>query len=250
SVRISNYSAEKLTLQLYPHDAINTPQGGFDLLARDELPQAVGSWVRLAKGTVTIAPRSRVDVPFRLDIPGSATPGDHAGGIVAARTDPGGSQGQKVEHRVGTRIYLRVSGTLKTSAEITDVSAQYRERLNPAAPGETRVIFDVHNTGNTRLSGSPRVVTVNSLGRKMTTTDTARVSDLLPGERISIELSQSGSWPTGWLNIRPQFETPGQTFDASSTKVWAIPWGLIVSVLCSLAAVQILVTRRRKKGRT
>jgi hypothetical protein len=63
-VRINNYSEGKLTLALYAQDGINTPQGGFDLLSRDEVPQQLGNWVRLSKGSVTVAGKSRVDIPF------------------------------------------------------------------------------------------------------------------------------------------------------------------------------------------
>src|SRR5262249_49261890 len=94
---VSNIGTSPLTLRVYATDASNPQEGGFDRLAGNRTPVDVGAWTKPGMDSVTVAPRSFSIVPFTVTVPGNATPGDHAGGIVAslstARTD---AQGNKV----------------------------------------------------------------------------------------------------------------------------------------------------------
>src|SRR5262249_8376221 len=106
--QVSNASEGPLPLRVYASDAFNPRAGGFDLLAAGKKPVDVGAWVKVDQENVTVPGRGRSIVPFTLTIPANATPGDHAGGIVASLTTlQTNAKGDKVsvDQRVGARIY-------------------------------------------------------------------------------------------------------------------------------------------------
>ncbi|WP_158564033.1 WxL protein peptidoglycan domain-containing protein [Jiangella anatolica] len=256
-VAVSNYTEAPLTLDLYASDAVRNTQGGFDLLPAADEPVDVGSWVDLGEPAVTIPARSRVDVPFRITVPADATPGDHAGGIVAGLTTQatGGAGGQvAVDRRVGARIYLRVTGTLEPSLTVDDVHVAF-DGLPLGQPGAVRVDYTVRNEGNLRLAGRPalRVAGPFGLGERTWTGDP--LPELLPGDSISGSAVVDGVWQLGRLDVEVEIrpETSGsQVLDPApppgtfATRLWVVPW-VPLALLAALALA--LVWRRRRRRR-
>ena len=111
-------------------------------------PTDVGTWVKFDKTApfITIPAKTAVDLPFTLSVPANASPGDHPGGIVAALTTPSlDSHGNRIniEQRVGTRIYLRVSGVLKPQLTVRSSTAVYHANWNPFGDGSATVTYQV-----------------------------------------------------------------------------------------------------------
>nr|WP_246401400.1 DUF916 domain-containing protein [Jiangella mangrovi] len=250
-VAVSNYTEQPLTLDLYASDAVRNTQGGFDLLAAADAPVDVGSWVDLGEPTVTVPARSRVDVPFRITVPANATPGDHAGGIVAGLTTRATGGGQvAVDHRVGARLYLRVTGTLEPSLTVDDVRVAF-DGLPLGQPGAVRVEYTVRNEGNLRLAGRPAVRVAGPFGLGARTWTGDLLPELLPGDSIAGSAVVDGVWQLGRLDveveIRPE-TSGGQTLDpappagTAAARLWVVPW----IALAVLAAVVLAVVRRRR----
>ncbi|MDG4820507.1 DUF916 domain-containing protein [Asanoa sp. WMMD1127] len=241
---ISNYSAAPITLDLYASDAFTTEQGGFDLLPAAREPTDVGSWVsfdsRFAR--LTIPSKSRMDVPFRLSVPKNATPGDHAGGIVAAvaSTAVSADGGQvKVDRRVGARMYLRVTGEVRPAVDIERVAVSYTGTVNPMGGGVVTATYRIRNTGNVRLTGRPTTTVAGpfGVGRRVARTDP--VPEILPGGEVLTTVRANGILPLGRLTVHfdllpttvgpPGAAPPAVTNTAS---LWAPPWPQIaVSLL-------------------
>ncbi|TDD66545.1 DUF916 domain-containing protein [Jiangella aurantiaca] len=259
-VAVSNYTEQPLTLDLYASDAVRNTQGGFDLLPAADEPIDVGAWVDLGDPVVTIPARSRVDVPFRITVPANATPGDHAGGIVAGltthATDNAGGQ-VAVDRRVGARIYLRVTGTLQPQLTVDDVDVAF-DGLPLGQPGTVRVEYTVRNDGNVRLAGRPtmRVAGPFGLGERVWTGDV--LPELLPGDSVAGSATVSGVWQLGPLDvdivIRP--ETSGtQVLDPApppgtfATRLWVVPW-IALAALATMVVALVWRRRRRAARRT
>lgn len=82
-VRIVNTGSVTGTAFLYAVDATTGKTSGAVYRSRTSPRHDVGSWIHLARSTVTLAPHSSVVVPFTVNVPRTARPGDHLGGIVA-----------------------------------------------------------------------------------------------------------------------------------------------------------------------
>lgn len=256
---ISNYSAQPITVDVYASDAFTTPSGGFDLLPAAKPPTDVGTWVAFEARyrRLVIPSKSRVDVPFRLTVPRNATPGDHAGGIVASIAEPGtDADGNRVrvDRRVGARVYLRVTGELAPAFTVERLDAGYDGTLNPFTGGTVTATYRVRNTGNVRLTGTPRVSVAGLFGLGRHTVDAPAVPEILPGGEYTLT-TQVPAAPLFRLDVGveltpvPVNATAPAPAAAAGTAVWAWPWPQAVLLLLAACAVWLLLYRRRARAR-
>ncbi|XTZ15803.1 WxL protein peptidoglycan domain-containing protein [Micromonospora echinospora] len=258
-VAVTNHSARPLTLNLYASDAFTTAQGGFDLLAGGEQPTDVGTWVRVTRRTLTIPSTSRLIVPFTLTVPDNATPGDHAGGIVAslAATAADGQGNQvAVDHRVGARIYLRVTGELRPALTVEDLRVRHTGSLNPLAGGTLTATFTVRNTGNVRLTGRPVLGAAGPFGVGRHSVAGAALPEILPGGELTTTVRMADVPPlfrlTATATVTPaavgeQALGPPPAAEAARATVWALPWPQLALVtLLALVGWALIAVRRRR----
>ena len=134
-VTLYNYSNVPLNFRLYVMDAFNDDTGAFSLLAGDEDPVDVGTWVSLAASMVTIPAQSQATVPITVKVPADAAPGDHVGGLLASSEAVGtGDDGNTVtiDRRTGTRVYVRVAGLVEQDLAIDRGPHRLHARAQPA----------------------------------------------------------------------------------------------------------------------
>jgi hypothetical protein len=258
-----NYSSVPLTLQLYATDAVETSGGGFGLLPGNQKPTGAGSWITLAPGSSTVqvpaetpSGPSRVVVPFVVHVPVKATPGDHAGGIVASlQTEGSNANGQRIvlDQRVGTRVFILVSGPLTPQLAVTDLHAVYEGTANPVGKGQVRVSYLVRNTGNVDL-GIDQSVGVSGLIGDNHHVSLAKIPLLLAGKSVAESVVFSGVWPEVLLRQSvtaspvavPGSSVPGLVPVTASTSVWAVPWTLLAIIVLVILA-WVLMRRLRKR---
>lgn len=259
-VAVSNLSEEPVTFAVYASDAFTTADGGFDLLAANQSPVDVGAWVGFEVEHVTVPARSSADVPFRLTVPANATPGDHAGGVVASlRTTAEDDSGAAlvVDNRVGVRIYLRVSGDLVPQVVIRNLRASYDGSLNPLSGGTPTATYTVANTGNVRIAGTARVRVTGPFGVAPRTVDAPEITELLPDDELSFTIELDNAQPTGrsyfTVTLDPvavgatDVDIPAAT---ATDATWAIPWMYIALVLLVAGAIWSRHHRRRRSRPT
>lgn len=256
-VQVNNFSEQPLTLRVYSQDAVNTGDGGYTLLPGDQPPADVGAWVGLQE-QVTVPARDSVAVPFTLTIPANATPGDHPGGIVAAlfteATDEDGNP-VLVDHRVGVRIYLRVTGELTPRLEITNLEASYAAPTVPFTAGEVTVTYTVTNTGNLRLQAGQQLTVRGPFGLAARTVTLERLPEILPGESVTTTATIDQVPPlllTGELAVQPVPPLAGDpTGDPAraETTTWALPWRELLALVLVGLAVWWTWWRRRLRAR-
>jgi hypothetical protein len=263
-VSLSNLSERPLTFLIYAKDAYNTPRdAAFALQADEEEPMGVGSWVRfLDEGTgqygleslqYTLEPGRRVDVPFLVTVPADAEPGDHAGGIIAASTEPvGGTDDDGValaiRQRIGSRVYLRVDGPMRANLEVTNVSIDHSMPIVPwvTGRGDMAITYEVRNTGNVRLESAATVEVTGLFGRRVRSFPVEGVPELLPGSSVVLTQAFSGLSPLELLNTRIEVESlDGQTSTSRSTRTFI--WSWVVVALALAAAVYAGDRYRRRR---
>ena len=250
---VTNYTEEPATFLVYAADAFTTADGVLDLLRQGEESVGVGAWITTAESEITVPAGESTVVPFTLEVPRDAVPGDHAGGIVTSLTTARQEQGINVDRRLGSRIHVRVEGELAPAVTIEQLQATYDGSLNPVGAGTAGVAFAVVNTGNTRLTGEAtvRVAGPFGLGARL---EEVTLPELLPGERTEVDLQMAEVLPLLRLGAEVELSSrvAGETAIpleqvTAATSAAAVPWSLLVLLLG--AAGLVLVARRRRRLR-
>jgi len=258
-VAILNYSDQTATFLIRGTDAVNTPQGGFAALPINERSHDLGAWIALPRSdlTVTLRPRTDIIVPFLIEVPADATPGDHIGVITATLVSSVISKsGQRLRllQTVGTRIFLLVSGSLHPSLTVTGLAVHYQGTLDPIGTGKATVTYTVSNTGNVALGGLQTVYVSGLFGGR----STARLPEirlLLAGFSVKETVEVKGIFPeireTAHVSIRPLYITgsvapPSGPFQASRS-FWTIPW-ILIAIIVTVILLMVGWFRRRRRG--
>ena len=195
TVIVYNLGNVPLLFRVYATDAFNNDDGQFDLIPGADVPVDAGSWVTLAQEDITLDPGKQATIPFTIQVPIDATPGDHVGAIVAGnvvRADNGDGQIVNVERRTGTRMYLQVDGPLNAELAVVDLATDYHHATNPFG-GTADVSFTIENRGNVRLGGTPVVEFSGPLGLAKKTITLPEIPELLPGEEVALTTEIDGA---------------------------------------------------------
>ncbi|QGH69622.1 DUF916 domain-containing protein [Pseudactinotalea sp. HY158] len=236
-VLVSNLGEEPLTLDLYATDALATRDGTFTVLPAAEEPVALGAWITPAVDEVELAPGEAATVPITIDIPANAMPGDHAAGILAARTSGAANDATNVtvDQRVGTRVYIRVNGDLTPQLSVTDLSVRYGGALWPFRRGPATVDYEITNTGNVRLAGSATITLQGPFGLRVGGSEPIEIADLLPGGSVTGSLTLEPTFPPGRLSAVADVDglnLPGTVpvtvpHERATATIWAVPWAAV-----------------------
>jgi hypothetical protein len=251
-VLVTNASKVRASFVIYGTDAFNTSTGAFDLLPAATKPTDIGSWMKFPSQTVDIDAGASVDVPFIVDVPQEATPGDHAGGVVVSLATNGTDV--KLDTRVAVRLYLRIAGLLRPTLEAQRVLATYNGVGNPVGKGGVDVTYTVVNTGNIRLSSHAKVSMTSAIfGTRLGGEVRRDLPELLPGQRVTYTAHIDGVFPAGPINANVALEPypdpaqpVGQAIAAPKTTVtiWAVPWLLTLVAVAVLVGLALLIRRR------
>ncbi len=250
SLTITNKTGEPLTLQLYTADAFNTPEGGFASRPPQAPKRGMGSWITLSTDTVTVAPQSELPVPFTIDTPLDASPGDHAGSIIALNPTPTVNDAGQVKihtvQAVGVRVYGRVAGKLTRSLDVTSMDVSTTSGIGSLFGGgvDTDVTYKVVNTGNTRVQPHA-TLSVSPLFGGSTDAKPIPLPELLPHGSAIVHQHVSSVMPFGRATAKVTItsEAPTVTAEASA---WVIPWFLLLIVVLLVALLAWWLRRRRR----
>ncbi len=253
AVTVYNLGNVPLIFNVYPTDAFNNDDGTFSVLPGDKKPTDVGTWFTLDQGLISVPPGKQTTIPFTIEVPRDATPGDHVGAVLASSSTKGtGDNGETLtlDRRTGTRLFVRVAGELRPELAITNMESDYDQAVN-SFNGTTTVKFRVENRGNVRMNGSPIVEVGGPLGALSKTVKLPELSELLPGEHADLSVQVSGV-PALMANstkvsITPKsdgLETP-PTSSASTTQ-FAPPITLMLLFLVAVLVVLALRQRNRR----
>ena len=260
-VGVTNFSDKPLTLSVYASDAFNNSTGGFDLLAASVAPADSGTWIAFKKNIVKIPAKTRLDIPFTLQVPSDASPGDHVAGVIASYTvaGGGGSQSVTVDQRVASRMYIRISGAVTPSLAVENMTVDYQRPSFFVGPGSATVNFTLRNTGNVRLSGTQALSIGGLIGSASADSLPEQIPELLPGNSITVSVPVSGVLPGFHMTAR-EVVTPVVTSGGAEAPVtvevavgevsfWAVPWVETGVLLLIIAAIVLLILRSRRKRR-
>ncbi|GAA3586335.1 WxL protein peptidoglycan domain-containing protein [Kribbella ginsengisoli] len=241
---VLNRGKAPLDLAVYAGDAFTTSTGELDLRGSDS--KDLGTWVHADRKQVRVLPGKSVEVPFRIEVPADARPGDHLGGVITSLTQ------NDVERRLAIRIRLRVSGQLEPSLSVEDLKVKY------AGNGDATVAYEIRNTGNTIAAARQTASVSGPFGRLESQSGAIADSpQLLPGETWKVSVPVKGVTPagrlTGAVELLPLVtDAAGSTATFAAVRTtahaWTIPWGVVLLLVVVVAGL-VLVTRRVRGAR-
>ncbi|GAA4250927.1 COG1470 family protein [Dactylosporangium darangshiense] len=252
---VANRGKAPLNLSVYAGDGYTTGSGQLDLLTRDKKSVGIGAWLKAANPTVAIQPGQTAEIPFTLDVPANATPGDYAGGIVTSLTQPDATQSINVERRLGIRIKLRVGGDLRPGLAVDNLQVSY-------AGGDAIVTYTIRNSGNAILSAQQAVSVAGPFGWwRHDAGAVAAPPELLPGETWPVRVSVHGVDRTlrltATVTLTPRLaDASGSTTSLAAVEAsagaWAVPWPALIAlvVLIALAVGGVFLLRRGRARRS
>ncbi len=242
SYYIENTGTLPQDVTVYATDAYNADDGTFSLLDGNVAPTGVGTWISLdgaPRQVITLAPQSSKVIPLTLTIPADARPGDHVGGIIASVVSPDGQV--KLERRVASRLYVRVSGELQPALTVGGLSATYQPDLNPFN-GQVILTYTVKNTGNVALSANTVSSVTGLFGMPLSGVTTSTMPEILPDGSHVITVAVPGVWQWIWMNasislagtIDKNAPSPGAMPTATrEASTWAMPWALLILLVAA-----------------
>lgn len=185
---VSNTGNEPVTLRLYSANAITAKNGGTTFAPRSEGADGATFWLDVAPATFTLQPGEKRSVPFTVQVPQNASPGEHITGLVveevvdvaSTQADRSRAQfGAVVVRRAGVAAVIDVPG-IRTPA-LTLVGASLREQTD-----ESGAVFEVsvRNTGNISLKGKG-VLTVKDTRDTVLQTVVFEMDSILGGRDTS-----------------------------------------------------------------
>ncbi len=260
-VAVADIGAKSLNLTVYPSDASNGADGTFAFPPAAQKAKDVGTWLDLTtpsgSNRLSLASRKTAFLPFTVRVPSDASPGDHAGALIASvQGEATNKQGQLVhiDQRIAVRVFLRVAGPLHPRLAIENLHVTYHGSANPIGSGSAEVTYTVHNVGNVKLGAKQAIDVTGLLGTHASAANPPQVPLLLPGGRVSERIVVSGVFPTVHATATvtltalalPSDANPAAGPWTSSTGFWAIPWALLLLVL--LISVGTWLWRRRRPG--
>ena len=253
-VRVTNAGTTPLVVTVFAADAYNSANGDFSLRATSEKRTGASTWVKFAgkqQLKLTLKRGESRTVPFTVDVPANATPGDHPAGVLAAAT----SAGQvKVDRRIANRMYVRVSGDLQPLLTVSSVSGTYHSGLNPF-DGSITVSATITNGGNVALEGSSTLSTTTWFGIGVGQTVRVEQPEILPGNTATVSFEIPGVPQVGYGMVRMlvQGGISGDAPDPGPLPVvqrdafvLAVPW-LLVGLIVIGVGVLLLIRWRRKR---
>ncbi len=251
---VRNFSGGAVVFSLKAADGYLTDKGRFNMLPSNRASVDGGTWIRVQE-KVTVGANETKVVPFTITVPADATPGDHPAGIAAIITSTGGSVA--VESRVGFRVMMRATGTIRAAVAIKDLTATYRHSWNPFSSGTVHIRYTTTNDGNVTVTGTGRVVTTELFGLAKHDAP-ADVEEMLPGGSRELDTRLGGIWALGPVRTSVDVTPAIQSGDpagaaiqpASATvTVWTLPWPrlALVALLGSFVLAFRTITRRRRE---
>lgn len=257
AVSVFNYSESPLTLKLYAADAVTNSSGDVTLLPRDAT-SAIASWIGFSgpeASAMVVPARTRVDVPFTIDVPDDASPGDHIAGIgvvLPATTTDGNGNVVAVDSTVAVPLSIRVGGVPQARVEIRELAASYAGDWRPWATGTVRATYRVANTGNISQSLTQSLALAGIVGDPRVV-DGAPVAALLPGDVVDVVVEVPDVWPLlrydATATVVPAAAPGDPVADvvSASVSVWALPWPQL-AVIALLVLLALLLRWWRGRG--
>jgi hypothetical protein len=255
----TNKDPEPTSFELFSVDAI-VNQDNIALKKRDANQIAIGSWLKFEGPTkITLAPKEKQIVDFKITVPDNIAPGDYIGGILAQGSpkELGNGSILNLEIATGARIYLTIAGEIILDFAMDSLSYD----------SDTMEVFSTFsNNGNVSVAGDVDFVLKNIFGQELEYKTT--LGTLLAGTDVSntIKLNEKdlppsmvgplkGTMTVSYrrLSMNSPDSFPEETIvDTVTFIIWppVLPTAAVLLIILSLVALLVyrhMLTKKLKK---
>ncbi|MEK7211326.1 MAG: hypothetical protein AAB731_01720 [Patescibacteria group bacterium] len=196
----------------------------------------LASWISLSEKEITLAPKEKKYVSFKINLPPNAAPGSYSAGILW-REKNDGQGGITITNRLGALALLSVAGETKTKAVIAEFSV-------PKSFFETLPVeftARVANEGNALLKPSGEIVVKNIFGKTVAALEINSAGNALLPNSIR---KWSAKWENKIIAVGPYSASLRVKYGAkneikSEIKFWVLPWKSAALILLGIIALII-----------
>ncbi|XVU21215.1 WxL protein peptidoglycan domain-containing protein [Actinoplanes sp. CA-054009] len=251
SVRVQNLTKTPKSFFIFGADAYNTVRdGGFALRTREQKQTGLGSWVTTTATRVTVPAGSQADIPFTINVPRNASPGDHVGGIVALETSPGatalaGGANVRIQRAVAARVYLRVAGTVVPGLAVPSLSMDIGTPWLPRTTGGD-LTYHVSNIGNIHLVPKATVSASGLFGHDISLKGSTPAGDFVPGAQGEFAMRAGGIWPIDIVSTSVTLKADGGVYARRTDRAFVVSYTGIALLIAFGVAAGWAVRRRRR----
>lgn len=151
AVAVTNSGSEAKTVMVYATDSVPSSGGAFACAQAVETPKQAGKWIALSQTAVSIPSGATVTVPFSINVPRDAEPGETNGCIVLQEKKEATVEGGiSLNFRTAIRVAILVEGDIRkeVSSIGVDVSTKGSSiTVSPIVKNTGNVSVDVDVTG-------------------------------------------------------------------------------------------------------
>ena len=201
-VEVVSRSGRDQPVVLEAADVGTAATGGLDY--REGPPRATARWLRLGQRRLTVPAGQAASVPFTVQVPAGARPGDHVAGLVA--TDPTELVRQRRAARRGGHALRLAFRSRLAIALVVRVPGTRRPRLAfkgaavDASPAGVRITLRLRNSGNTLIKPTRGNVTVSQDGQSILTTG-VDLDTFAPSSEIRFPIALPGMPTQGRYHV-------------------------------------------------
>ena len=218
AIIVSNTGNRAGTVKLYTADATTGRTTGTVYLT-DKRPTLVGTWVKLSRSSLTLAPGRHATVQFTVRVPINAAVGQWVGGIVAETTQA--AQGPKAKHKANVRIRIRNLTIVAVQVNVPGTPI-VRFTIGTVTTGGQRgfqqVIVHIANEGNLLRKPTGTVTIFESKG-KVVETLPFKMDTFLPHTAIDYPVLLKKALPPGDYHATVQLIVAGVAGTAAESVI-------------------------------
>lgn len=185
-MRVLNTGDAAGVVSLYAVDATTGQTSGAVYRSRRDARREVGSWTRIAKHRLRLAPGQAAEVGFRVRVPRGTKAGEHLGGFVAENRT---LQRAKTASRQKGRFKINVRGLSVVALQVNVPGPRVHKLLIDGAKaggsrgGNQMVLLGLRNDGNTMVKPT-LAVQVKDGGGRVLQRRKLKLDTFLPHTRI------------------------------------------------------------------
>jgi hypothetical protein len=158
--KVSNPTNQPINVEVLGRDGEITSDGAFTVISNSLENQKAGKWIQLDQTKYNVPGTTATKVPFKVVVPGDATPGEYYAGLSVIETGDANAQSSgnvTVKTRVAVKMFITVRGDLQANTDVKSLNiidpsdSDFNiERAKYGAIGRENmyVRYEAENTGN------------------------------------------------------------------------------------------------------
>jgi len=203
---------------------------------------SAASWISLPYDRISIAPKNKVNIQAKINVPTNAGPG---GKYLAIYFEPGGQVSEAtgglkeaaspVSVRLAALVYLRVSGPIKEDAYVVKLSMPKFSEYGPV-----NIATEILNRGDYHIRPKGSILVTNLFGKQIDSAE-LKEQNVFPDASRVYENKVGEKWMFGKYKaeLAAAYGESGKALTAVAF-FWVIPWKVTIIIILTIVILIIL----------